>query len=467
MLAFNYIVLIVSLIISLLLMPDKIEVFDSSSNFTLSIISLVNVIVFWRTTQRFFTSWVRYDTLFLLGFLIVHFQIPLLASFGIEPDDPTFIWINKNVVNYATWFSTIAVLLWMLGFLWYSGKKRVVKQQPKYRIDTRKVDILLILSFCLFVVLVGKDFLGGGYIGWDSWGSGSGYAFILLNISIYLKIIYFFISYRNVKITKYNLGNILFKNKIFVMILGVYLLLFLFAGDRGPIMGVAVLILAAYSIYQKKIPFHVFFVMTLVGATIFTILSYGRSNDVASRKGNILQSGYETLASSEQTFNPTGELATSVRILYRALDAVPNYHPYLFGTTMISDAIGVIPFGSSIYMGATGLPIMYSTSSYFFTVLGQGNFFTYGEGSEIIADLYINLGFWGSIVLMLFFGYFIGFVTFNANFGEKHTITLVYLLLITGAIYINRSNFLDPLKMIVYALVIDRFLLKKIEIKKN
>lgn len=467
MLAFNYIILFISLLITLLLMPGKFEVFDTSHNLLLSLISLINVLVFWRTVKRFFTSWVRYDTLFLLGFLIVHFQIPLLASLGVEPEEPSYIWINKNVVNYATWFSTVVLLLWILGFLMHAGKKKIKKKQVDYKINTGKVDVLLMVSFCLFVVLVGKEFLIGNYTSWDSWGAGAGYAFILLNVTIYLKIIYLFIQYKHVRISRDNIAVILFKNKTFVGILGLYILLFLFAGDRGPILGVAVLTLAAYSIYQKKIPFFTFLIMALVGATMFTIISYGRGGDTTYRKGNILQSGYENMLKSDAAFNPTGELATSVRILYRALDVVPNQHPYLFGTTLISDVVGVIPFGNSTYIALTSLPMMYSTSSYFFTVLGQGNFFTYGEGSEIIADLYINLGFWGTISMMLLFGYFIGYLTFNANLNRKHTLTLVYLLLITGAVYINRSNFFDPLKMIVYALVIDRYLLKKTELKKN
>lgn len=75
---------------------------------------------------KIFKSWVRYDLFFLLGFLILHFQIPFLAAIGIEPQRPNFIWINKMVVNYATWLSAISMLMWQLGFLIYlRGKKHL------------------------------------------------------------------------------------------------------------------------------------------------------------------------------------------------------------------------------------------------------------------------------------------------------------------------------------------------------
>lgn len=458
---FNLIFIFLSLVGTLFLTPYKFEYFKEDTNFQLSLLALINVIVFLGTTKRFFSSWIRYDTLFLLGFLIVHFQIPFLASIGIEPEDPSYTWINKMVVNYATWLSTLVLLLWILGFLIYLNKKKKIKRSISYTIDTKKIDSLLVLLFFLFIGLVGNEFLGGSYDGGDNWGTGANYAYLLLSVTLYLKIIYFFINYQDIKITKNNFLSVMMKNKAFIFILFFYVLIFLAAGDRGPVMEVALLTIGAYSIYQKKIPLSVFFIMVFFGASIFTIISYGRSEDASSRDKNILEQGYTNLQKSDNSFNPTNELALSGRILYKALDAVPVNHPYLYGATMFSDIVGVIPFGGSVYMEMTNLPDMYKSSSYFFTVLGQGSFFTYGEGSEIIADIYINLGIYGVLIIMLCFGYFISYLTFNAHSSRSHNIMIIYLLLIIGAIYINRSNFLDPLKIIFYGLIIDKFLTKR------
>lgn len=459
---FNILFVIMSLIVSLFMMPERFEYFNTSFNFLLSLMCLLNIIVFWRTTRKYYSSWIRYDTLFLLGFVIVHFQIPFLASIGIEPTEPSFVWINKKVVNYATWLSGIVVLLWILGFLVYMNRKKIVKKTASYKIDAQKIDYLLAIIFVLFLGLVGSEFLAGNYDGGDNWGAGANYAYLLLSVTLYLKIIYFFINHQDIKITKSNFMAIVMKNKLFVSILSLYLLIFLAAGDRGPVMEVGLISIGAYSIYQRKIPLSAFILMVFLGATLFTIISYGRSSDTAYRSGNILEQGYTNFQKSSGDFNPTDELATSTRILYRAIDVVPDSHPYLYGLTMMSDIAGVIPFGGSIYLEVTQLPDMYKSSSYFFTILGQGSFFEFGEGSEIIADLYINLGVYGVVILMFFFGYFISYLTFNAYNTRNHRLMLVYLLLIVGAIYINRSNFFDPLRMIFYGLLIDRFLVKKI-----
>src|SRR5690606_5782050 len=88
---FNILIVIVSLVVTLLLTPDLKSHFDNHINFWLSILVCFNVFIFFRTCLKILKSWVRYDLFFILGFLILHFQIPFLASIGIEPENPDFI----------------------------------------------------------------------------------------------------------------------------------------------------------------------------------------------------------------------------------------------------------------------------------------------------------------------------------------------------------------------------------------
>ena len=171
--------------------------------------------------------------------------------------------------------------------------------------------------------------------------------------------------------------------------------------------------------------------------------------------------GYEKLINSDKAFNPTNELASSNRILFRAIDVVPDKHPYLYGTTFVTEIIGVFPFGANAFLTITQLPDMYISSSYFFTILGQGQFYTYGEGSEILGDIYINFGFYGVLILMFGLGYFIAFITTNALYTYNHRYILIYVILTIGALYLNRSNYLEPFKLIVYAIALDRLLTRK------
>lgn len=462
----NIAVVLVSIIVSILYKSTLLESFDKTRIFTLSIIAFVNVILFWSTSIKITKSWINYNTLFLLGFLIVHFQIPFLSSIGIEPESPSFVWINKQVVNYAVWLSTIALLLWILGYLLYLKKnykfkfKETIRQS--YIVDTKKIDFFLLTLFILFIVLVGKEFLTGNYDGGDNWGVGANYAYLLLRVLIHLRILYFFINTRFIKITGSTIIPLLFKNKIFTIVLIIYFLIFLFSGDRGPVMSIILLFAIGFSLYQRKISLSFFLFSVVIGGLFLTLIGLGRSRDISNRDLGLFEEGYKNLVEKKGGFNPTNELAYSNRILFRALDVVPRQHPYLYGSTFGLEIIGVIPFAGGTFLSLTGLPEMYKSSSYFFTIIGQGKNYTYGEGSEIIGDIYINFGFYGVLILIFALGYFVAFITTRTMTSYNHSFVLIYAILTVGALYINRSHFLDPLKIIIYALVLDHLLAKKI-----
>lgn len=345
---FNIGVVLFSLILVLLLKPKISSPFDEIVNIGLSSIVCVNLIIFFNTNLKIFKSWVRYDLFFLLGFLILHFQIPFLAAIGIEPQRPNFIWINKMVVNYATWLSAISMLMWQLGFLIYlRGKKHLTLSElftknVKYNINYKLLDAFLVILFCLFLIVVGNNFLGGSY-DVNSWGVGATYVYMLLKIFIFLRIIYFYVDLNH----KHNFFRVIWENKVGVLIVFLYSFLFLISGDRGPVLQIVSINLVAYSLFYKNIKGHVLLFFLFSGAVLFGILKEGRTRNVNDRKGGVFTEGYE--AYSKQQFNPTDEFASSVRILYRALDVVPNQHPYLYGATLISNTVDVIPFSSTFY----------------------------------------------------------------------------------------------------------------------
>jgi len=458
----NVFFLIIILVITLLLYPEKKGSFNDYRILAYSFLSFFSVVIFFFNTNRVYKSWLRFDTLFLLGYLIVHFQIPFLAALGVEPERANWVWVNISVVNYVVWLSTMILLVWLIGFSLYLTKNKVEKIASPYFIDLKSLDFILFTIFSFFLVLVGKDFLGGSYSGVDNWGPGSTYAYLIFRIILFLRIIYFFINYRDYKITKTNILIIALKNKVLFTVATLSILIFLAAGDRGFVMQIGLIILGGYTLYQKKISFQKFLFITMIGAIVFSVVKSGRTRDASNRNSNILVEGYQNLKDNDDETNPTNELANSIRILNRAVDVVPNEQPYLYGSTLFFNIISVIPLAGSTYMDVTGIPLMYTSSTYFFTILAKGQFFDSGEGSEIIADLYINIGATGAIIVMFFFGYFVSFITYNSFFTMKHETVIIFLVMITVAVYLNRAPFFTPLKDIVWALVFDRLLVKKI-----
>ncbi len=453
-------ILVISLGVLSLLIPTKFENINHELNLLCSIIVVANVLVFFRYQYAVYKSWVRFDTLFLLGYLIVHFQIPFLASIGIEPERPDFIWVNIMVVNYATWLSAIGILVWMFGTMMFRKKSRPI-DHISFKVQTKNLDILLLMLFPAFIFLVGSDFLGGEYDGISNWGAGATYVFLLLRAVLYLQIIYFFMNTREEKFSIKNLPSILFKNPIVFVVGVLYTLLFLFVGDRGPVMQIVLIVMGSYAIFQKDIGLLRLLLIATVGAVVFFLIGLGRGENL-SDDSNVVSKGLDIYQTDEIQFNPTYELSTSNRILFRAIDVVPESHPYLYGNTFVMEIMNLIPFGSSTYMEITNIPDLYRSTSYFFTIMGQGEFYTYGEGSEIIGDIYINFGIIGVIIMMFLFGYGNGYITWKLQFTRKQYVYVIYLLAISSAIYINRSHLLEPFKLIVYGLLIDKFLTKKI-----
>tara|TARA_B100000767_G_scaffold275215_1_gene311055 strand:- start:1067 stop:2488 length:1422 start_codon:yes stop_codon:yes gene_type:complete len=462
----NIFIILLSIAICVSYKPVKFEAFDNFKVFILIAIAVFNVMYFLINTTKINKSWVNYNTLFLTGFLIVHFQIPFFASLGYEPYRPSFIWINKQVVNYSVWLSCLAILFWMLGYLLYASKnwsKLKIKKRNNYFVKTNIVDYLLLILFIVFVFLVGKEFLSGIYDGGENWGFGANYVFLILRTLLYLRIIYFFINTRFQKITLKNILIKVIQNKIFFGVLFFFFFIFLFSGDRGPVLNIIIIIGVCYSLYQRNISLSYFLIAGFLVALLLTVIGLGRTSD-SSEKTGIFETGYINFTESELGFNPTYDLASSNRILFRAIDIVPSSHPYLFGLTFVSEIVGVIPFAGSKFKEIMNLPEMYKSTSTFFTVLGQGKYYSYGEGSEILGDIWVNFGFYGVLILMFLMGLLISYFNINALYTYKHFFIIFYILLTVGAIYINRSHFLDPLRLLFYAFIIDKLLAKKISL---
>lgn len=469
---------IIVIILLLFFIPERIEEFNQNFNLSISVLYVLLLIYFLYQQKKQESNWLRFDVLFLIGYTIVHFQIPFLASINIEPQNPQFIWINKKVVNYASWMSLVAIALWMLGFSIVKAKRTinynrlfVINNKLYYLCDNsvasgsatkvKKNDLffkvydgIILLSFLVFIGLVGTPFLKGAYAGTSNWGEGAAYVFLLLRNLIFLRIIYFFSELpRHSTIPK--IFSSILSNKIFISILIAYTLLFLFVGDRGPVMQILLIIGGAYALYIKPISFKYLMLFVIIGAFGFTIISFGRGSDLSELgEKNIFQRGYANFSENKDETYITDDLATSVRIQYRALDVVPDKHPYLYGLTFFTVGVGTIPFLGSLTLQVFNIPRYYKSSSEFFTFLGQGHFASFGEGSEILADIYINFGIYGVFILMFFFGVVTSRISKRAT-NFEFTYVIIMLVLLTASIYINRAMLLTPLKDIVYVLVIN------------
>ena len=444
---------IFTFLILLVLKPNNFEYFSKIYNFSLSLIFFLLVVFFLLWHRRFDKNWMRFDVLFIIGYSIVHIQIPFLASIGIEPIRPYHIWINKDVVNYATWMSVVSINLWMLGYSIYlkNLRKNNNIERKKYPQGSLLADTFLILAFLGFLITAGSVIFSGVYnVG--SWGTQAVYFLLVLSTLINLRIIFFFSESKPNTSFKEIIKHAL-KNKIFMIVLVVYLLMFFLVGDRGEVLKTLLMIAFGYSFFIKRISFKFIFISIIFGSFLFTVMGLGRTNDLTSTNdGNLLERGYLALNDKSDKPNFTNELASSVRIQYRALDTVPLREPYLDGKTYFVGLFGVVPFASGFIVDTFDIDKQYLSSSNYFTYLGQGLYPTYGEGSEILGDIYINFGIYGVFIVMFLFGLMSS--KFYSKAKEYNMIyILLYSILLIAAIRLSRASLFELYKSFFYIIL--------------
>ena len=456
---------IFTLLILLLFKPDRLDEFSVLTNLIFSITFFFLLTFFLVQQRKNNKNWLRLDVIFLIGFGFAHFQIPFLASIGIEPEVPNLIWPNKQVVNFATWMSLFSINLWMLGYSFIKIKKyNNIPNIEKPNISFLLYDSILLISFIFFLLTVGPSLYRGEYGGSEIWGEGAVYPFLILRTMLNLRIIYFIMQFKeNLKFK--NLIKNLLKNKIFFIVLFLYISLFLLSGKRGSIMQVALVAAGAYVIFIKPISLTKLIMFLIAGAFLFTILALGRGvGNETIDNGNIFTRGYSAYQEDEGK-GITGNLSSTVRIQYRALNVVPSTHPYLYGITFLTGIVGIIPFAGGLIVNTFDVPKMYQGTSNFFTIISQGPNPTSGDGSEILADIYVNFGVYGVFIIMFFFGLTSSFI-YKKALSNNLIFIIIYLVLIYAALTINRGSILSPVKDIAYILFF-HFVFNKPKKSKN
>ena len=185
-LIFNFIILG----ILFLFCPEEVNKFYI---FSCLITVLFSLIVFYRVkiiqTNQFILFSIT--TFFLLSYIIVHFQIPIIELFGISIKSNIFhfIWTDESIINKSIITSSLGILSFMIGSLILEEN---IKEQKniivKYR--TNKSILFLIVPTYIFYILffiTSGSYSSGAYYAGDQLGM-SNYFLSDLSSSALLKV---------------------------------------------------------------------------------------------------------------------------------------------------------------------------------------------------------------------------------------------------------------------------------------
>jgi oligosaccharide repeat unit polymerase len=397
-------------------------------------------------------NFINFYSLFFLSFFFTNFFYPAV----LYPINPKFFSVfsypfNQAYINGGTALAQLSASSFILGaslIKFRTTSKKIFKDQ-NYFIGHFKATILTIFLFILFLATVGRDFLSGNF---NAQSVLSVYILQLLTCSFILSPILFFKSFQFQK-----------KKMLFYLTALAYLLVFLSIGDRGPALSLLLLIIGLYTFYIRKISLKYLLIFGLIGAFTMHLIGLGRTAQTGA-EGNVITRGIERTQSDEQFqsyLSVTQSFVVNTRNLYVGLEYVDKNGINWGTTSLLTAFLSSIPFAQSAVENLTGYDIQ--TSADFFTKLAFGKNPSYGLGTNLVADVYLSFGLFGSVFLFILFGWFVEFSRQKALSNRSVYHSIVYFTLLSYSIYYPRTGLFMPLKFILWTMLI-YYLLKQLKI---
>ena len=404
---------------------------------------------------------IRIAYIFLLGYFIVFFQRYLDLIAGLCSPNNSFLFNSSDTIIRTAALSFIGLIAFILGYISYKSYGNYAQKNIKI-IETSTLKGLSLIFTIIFVALNGADFIAGSY-SQASIESRQG------TVAAYSQVICqaFYLATLTLEIyqNKPCLSFWQFLKQLgvrFNLALLIYVSLVLVSGDRGPIIQVGLMLIASYVI---KVRPHVNLIaiifICIIGAYALTLMGIARTQDKSDSfiTRMELSSNHKIETYSAPSLIPiTGELSNSVRCTHTAVANVPSRHPFFYGSFQLRDLCRIIPFSNALTSYIFDTDSRYQNSAMFITILRNGRFYTSGEGSTVVADLYLSFGMPGVLIGLFLFGRLVKHVETKVFFTPPAQIHFLYsslaLFLFSIAIYINRSGIFSSIASFSYGIIV-------------
>jgi oligosaccharide repeat unit polymerase len=405
----------------------------------------------------------KISLLFLIGFILVHFQFYLDFILGNHIYFTYNYFVNGEIVSLSMLASSIAILSFIIGYFICANcmkggglKKNLLRGYNRIRMySCRKLIYSSWFSFLLFIIFVDRSYFSGKYS-----------VINLGNIANYLQFFlidficaYYIVNSYNLAIHNKDISVKLYLkylDKSMILLTFIYLLLVMLSGDRGPIFQITLTIIGGYFFaIRRKLRLRYCVVFVVVSAFIFANLGFIREmRDYSSFSGRIEQANRtRSLLPHYKSISPyTFELATSVRTLHAAVEYTEN-NDFFYGQNQFYELLGILPGFGLLSREFIGIEKQDLSSAVFLTeylfdkhseALGP----PHGLGTSCVADVYLDFGVLGVLMFFLIFGIFIRYLEHNsfANSLPKLFVWIMAFVFLSKAIYIGRSTIISTFK---------------------
>lgn len=386
--------------------------------------------------NRSFKVGVGFEILFFIGFMMGNLAYPIFYY----PNNPNIslfqFQFNPLVINKSSGLALVAYSFYVLFASDYTSKLSVYRNN--FNISNNVFLINFIISIFLLIIFIatgGFSRLSNVYTG-DvdlSVVSSASYAGILFEIVTMLLACLVFII-KSIKIRFFA-----------ILYLLLVVLAFLSTGSRGFSISVLLILLVSYSLLIKKINILTFLILIAVGSSLMYFLMIFRELGVGDSSN--ASEALNVIKKSSNIFDPFMDIIINNRNLYVLVDFVDSFDSVNF-LNVVTSLFSVIPgigyiinfFQIPDYLIAGKLP----------TYLEFGNNAEFGLGTNMVGEAYLSFGLFGVILVFSLFGALIRFLRFNSNIY----LFIFYLMLIGQVLFIVRSDYLYPMRKILWAMIL-------------
>lgn len=376
-----------------------------------------------------------FNTIFSLSIILVTFIYPLFI-YQVLPSFSLFaISYNENVISKASAMVNIAYSMYVCGYmkiLRSDIKNNLLTIRKEYQfpklVTEQNLSLLNKIVITLFILII----VSGGLSMFQSQygGDKSVHASVLFSL---VWAIFHPLCILTV------IANLYYKKIYTYTIIFVIMLIIMAVGSRT--LPLCTIILVVYALCLKK-NISIYKIAT-IGVTAFVLLSIvGRLRSGNTELSDVSSSEIGLLAYFE-------DFIVCTRNQYVIYDYVQTYGT-THGVSSLGYVLAVVPFAQSTAGKIFGWTDSEMRSESLTTKWGETDV---GLGTHIVGDVYLAFGLSGVILLFYMLGYVVAKSRRNMLFGN-HKGTIIYLVLLSGSMFMCRGSFFYSLKNIVWALII-------------
>ena len=386
-----------------------------------------------------------FDTFFIPSFFLINYAHAVF----IYPDDgflpPSQFRTNNDIIPYSLAVAQVGIALYMLANVF---SERELPQQRKLfanipRMAVNRTALAAFIAsmglFCfVFVLRLAKGF--------------EHLYPRLMAMFLSLIALSWFFQAQQLQPEDASVKGMLRKNKLNIVSTLMFSVSLLFVGSRGMVIFLIFMLLLLVDIYYVRVRLRVLLPAMAVGMVLMIFLAITRVSSFNLGNANLVDSvkyGIEVVMESPSIlWLLLTDFVVNAKTLYDGIDYT-LVNGYMMGTSYVQYLFVFLPMGGSFFTKLLiGLDMDEVRTGYILTRFSDA---TYGLGTNMVGDIYMNFSFIGVFVLMALLGFLVARVEIPAS---KYAF-YAYMALFANSIYLVRADIFSWLTFFVFFLIFD------------